>query len=120
MPREGHMKRPSSFLLAVIGAVVGWFLLQQAQTGGWKGIKIPGLTPVTSTQPPPPRGNEAIRIASFNIQVFGETKVNNPEVMQVIVAILRNFDLIAIQEVRSISPDVLPQLIGLLNADGHH
>jgi deoxyribonuclease-1-like protein len=113
------MKRSSSLLLAVIGVVVGWFFLQHAQTGGWKGISIPGLNPVTNTQPPPPRGNETIRIATFNIQVFGESKINHPEVMQTIVAILKHFDLIAIQEVRSISPDVLPQLISLLNADGH-
>jgi len=38
----------------------------------------------------------------------------------VIVAILKNFDLIAIQEVRAVSQDVVPQLAALLNADGKY
>jgi deoxyribonuclease-1-like protein len=114
------MKRLSSLLMAVMAAVIGWFVLQQAQSRGWKGFSLPDLLrPTTSSVLPPARGNDTIRIATFNIQVFGESKLNDPEAMQVIVAILRNFDLIAIQEVRSVSQDVLPQLMALLNADGH-
>jgi deoxyribonuclease-1-like protein len=113
------MKRLSTLVMAVVAAAMGWFVLQQLQHGGLKGLSIPGLPfgPQTSTQPTPPRGNNTIRVATFNIQVFGESKLNDPEVMQIIVAILKNFDLIAIQEVRSVSQDVLPQLIELLNAN---
>lgn len=69
-------------------------------------------------QAPPPRVNSTgtIRVASFNIQVFGEAKINNPEVMPTIVAILKNFDVIAIQEIRS-QQDVCQALVEMLNAD---
>src|SRR5204862_4197063 len=105
--------------IAVVALAIGWFVVQQAQTSGWKGWSIPGLSG-GATQPPPPRGNQTIRIATFNIQVFGESKLNEPEVMQTIVAILKNFDLIAIQEVRSITQALLPHLIALLNAEGKY
>jgi endonuclease/exonuclease/phosphatase family metal-dependent hydrolase len=113
------MKRLSSLVMAGLAAVIGWIVLQQLQANGWKGISFPGLPGATSTEAPPPRGNETIRIATFNIQVFGESKLNDPEAMQTIVAILKNFDLVAIQEVRSVTQDILPHLMTLLNADGH-
>jgi deoxyribonuclease-1-like protein len=116
------MKRLSSLFMAAVAAAIGWFVLQQLQQNGWKGISLPGLPGVTaiSTQPPPPRGNETIRIATFNIQVFGESKLNDAEAMSAIVSLIKNFDLVAIQEVRSIAQDILPQLIALLNADGRY
>jgi deoxyribonuclease-1-like protein len=115
------MKRLPSLVMAAMAVGLGWFVLQQAQTNGWKGFSLPDLIrpAATSTQPPPARGNDTIRIATFNIQVFGESKLNDHEATQAIVAILKNFDLVAIQEVRSVAQDVLPQLIELLNADGH-
>lgn len=73
----------------------------------------------TTTVAPPPRGNDTIRIASFNIQVFGETKVSNPEVMPIIVEVLKNFDLIAVQEIRA-QTDVCQELVAQLNRDGRY
>ncbi len=61
---------------------------------------------------------ENLRIASFNIQVFGQSKLNKPEVMQVLVQTVRQFDVVAIQEVRSADQDVLPRFVQLLNVDG--
>jgi endonuclease/exonuclease/phosphatase family metal-dependent hydrolase len=113
------MKTLSRLIMAALAAAAGWYLLQQMQAGGLAGLKLPGLNlGTTQTAAPPARGNETIRIASFNIQVFGEAKLNDPAVMPVIVDILKQFDLIAIQEVRAVSQDILPQLIELLNADG--
>src|SRR5688572_1435433 len=119
-PGRGRMKRLSSMLLAAIAAAIGWFVLQQLNANGWKGLTLPlgQAIQATNTRPPPPRGNDTIRIATFNIRVFGEAKLNDPEAMQTIVAILKNFDLVAIQEVRAVSQDVIPQLVELLNADG--
>ena len=115
------MKRLTSFAIAVVAALFGWFVLQQAQNHGFKGFSLPGLLGgATSTDPPPARAGDTIRIASFNIQVFGESKLNDNDAMQAIVAILRNFDVIAVQEVRAVSQDILPQLMALLNADGRH
>ncbi len=112
------MKRLMSLIVAVFAAIGGWYALQQAQTHGLTNLSLPGLTPATSTEPPAARGNDTIRVASFNIQVFGESKLNDAEATQAIVAILKNFDLTAIQEVRAVSQDVMPRLVSLLNADG--
>src|SRR5262249_48061864 len=109
--------------LAVVAVTVGWGALQNGfdrkklaeLVSGWLAGAPQGQP---SSAPPPPRGNETIRVATFNIQVFGEAKLNDPEAVRTIVAILKNFDLIAIQEVRAVSQDVVPQLVVLLNADG--
>src|SRR3954471_19205238 len=41
-----------------------------------------------------------IKIATFNIQVFGKTKAHRPEVMSQLAAIVREYDVIAIQEIK--------------------
>lgn len=57
-----------------------------------------------SSQPAPPSpqlGGPAIRIASFNIQVFGDSKASKPYIMQTLAAIIQNFQIVAIQEIRT-------------------
>jgi len=66
---------------------------------------------------PAPAG-ETIRIASFNIQVFGTSKLKKPDVMDVLAKVVRRFDVVAIQEVRSKDQSVLPQFTALVNAEG--
>ncbi len=62
----------------------------------------PAATAAPAPLPPSPmNGGPAIRIASFNIQVFGEKKASNPEVMWTLAAIVHNFQIIAIQEIRT-------------------
>jgi endonuclease/exonuclease/phosphatase family metal-dependent hydrolase len=54
--------------------------------------------------PPPPTpmfGGPAIRIASFNIQVFGDAKAAKPHIMWTLAAIIQNFHVVAIQEIRT-------------------
>lgn len=54
--------------------------------------------------PPPPTpmfGGPAIRIASFNIQVFGDSKGSKPYIMATLAAIIQNFQIVAIQEIRT-------------------
>jgi endonuclease/exonuclease/phosphatase family metal-dependent hydrolase len=81
----------------------------------------------TSPAPPsqagvvaPTRGNarSTIRIASFNIQVFGETKAGKPEVMRVLASVVRQFDIIAIQELRTMQESVIEGFLTLINAEG--
>jgi endonuclease/exonuclease/phosphatase family metal-dependent hydrolase len=62
--------------------------------------------------------SETIRIASFNIQVFGQAKLAKPHVMQRLAQIVRKFDVVAIQEVRAKDDNVLPAFLSLINADG--
>ena len=42
-----------------------------------------------------------IKVASFNIQVFGQSKINKPDVMDILSRIIKKYDVVAIQEVRS-------------------
>jgi deoxyribonuclease-1-like protein len=65
-----------------------------------------------------PRAGDRIRIATFNIQRFGEKKSADAEVMQQIALIVANFDLVAIQEVQS--PQAMPvaRLVDLINRSG--
>ena len=68
----------------------------------------------------PSRGatSSTIRLASFNIQVLGETKAGQPEVMRVLASVVRQFDIIAIQELRTMQESVIEGFLALVNADG--
>lgn len=75
----------------------------------------PPAVPPASTGGKP---TDAITIASFNIQVFGESKIAKPQVVDVLVRVVRSFDIVAIQEVRAKSDSVIPQFVAAINADG--
>lgn len=64
------------------------------------------------------RPADKLLIATFNIQVFGTSKLAKNDAMAVIVDVIRQFDIVAIQEVRAKEDDILPKLIEMLNADG--
>lgn len=70
--------------------------------------------------PPAATDQDVIRVASFNIQVFGEDKLGTQPVVDVLVQVVRQFDVVAIQEVRAKSQDLLPRFVELVNADGSH
>ena len=59
-----------------------------------------------------------IRIASFNVQVFGTAKASKPEVMRVLASVVRQFDIIAIQELRTTDDSVMESFLALINGEG--
>lgn len=61
---------------------------------------------------------DSIRIASFNIQVFGESKSSKPQVMDILARIVRRFDIVAVQEVRAKDQSIVPQFVDLINQTG--
>lgn len=61
---------------------------------------------------------EAIIIGAFNIQTFGQAKMNQPDVVPILVDIVRRFDILAIQELRDRSKETIPDFLRLINADG--
>lgn len=61
---------------------------------------------------------DKLLIASFNIQVLGKSKLAKTDVMPIIVQTIRQFDIVAIQEIRAKEDDVLPRLVAMLNSDG--
>ncbi len=76
------------------------------------GVTIPAQ--LASAQRP----NDKLLIASFNIQVFGESKLAKPDVVEILVQVVRQFDIVAIQEVRAKSDDILPRFLAAINSDG--
>lgn len=118
--------------LLVYAALIGggiWFFLQNFNVEGLDGIldkvKV-SKKPTDSTYPvsapgaavPAHQPGETVSIASFNIQVFGQSKLGKPRAMEILAEIVRKFDVVAIQEIRSSSQDVMPRFIELINSTG--
>ena len=83
--------------------------------------------PFASSAPTPPpstvplRGGPTIRVASFNIQVFGDEKARKPYVMQTLALAIRNFHVVAIQEIRTQDSYFLDNFLRTyVNAGGQH
>jgi endonuclease/exonuclease/phosphatase family metal-dependent hydrolase len=124
LPTEGLVRKSVVFFLVVAAlAAGGWFFFQNFRIEGVQGLRLirresaATLDPLGSA-PPVQRSGDAIRIATFNIQVFGTSKASKPHVMDVLARIVRRFDVVAIQEIRSKDEGLLPQFVELVNADG--
>jgi len=61
--------------------------------------------------------SSTIRVGSFNIQVFGQSKMSDAKIMDVLAKIIKRYDIIAIQEVRSTKENVIPKLLSYINKD---
>jgi deoxyribonuclease-1-like protein len=113
-----------AMLLAAVAAAVGYFVLQNVDIKGLERFKLGAPQQVNntgneiSTGIPVQRTGETIRIATFNIQVFGESKAQTAPVMDILARVARNFDVIAIQEVRARSQDVIPSFVEQINSAG--
>jgi endonuclease/exonuclease/phosphatase family metal-dependent hydrolase len=65
-----------------------------------------------------PAISDEFRIATFNIQVFGTTKAGKPDVMAVLAEIVRQYDIVAVQEIKDARNKVPGQFLKAINADG--
>lgn len=72
----------------------------------------------SSQRATPQRPADRLLIASFNIQVLGKSKMAKPEVVNVLVDVIRQFDIVAIQEVRAKEDDIIPALVQAVNSNG--
>jgi len=93
--------------------------------GAWAGVPAaPQTVQQASTGQntgSPPAGaakGATIRIASFNIQSFGNTKAGKPYVMHTLADIIKQFDIVAIQEIRSKNEYLIPNFVRLINQSG--
>lgn len=120
---------PRSFnMLFVLAAVFGaaWFLSQNFEIEGLNQVKLkpkpgrPGDATLASAPPVAPRTGPSIRIASYNIQAFGETKLSKPNVARILAEVVRRFDLVAIQEIRDKDDQFLRRFVQLVNSTGRH
>jgi hypothetical protein len=62
----------------------------------------------------------AIKIASFNIQVFGKAKASKPEIIEVLADIISQFDVVAIQEIRDKTGKAIKDLEVAVDALGEN
>lgn len=69
---------------------------------------------------PPAAAGETVTVASFNIQVFGTSKASDERVMDVLAKVVRRFDVVAIQEVRSKDQSLMDGFLRRINAGGGH
>jgi len=113
------VQRPIVYLLMLVAAAGSWLFFDDFK------LPLPSQSPSPSiagpslpAPPASPRGEGVIRIASFNIQAFGQSKTSQPELMELIADIISRFDIVAIQETRSKQQNVLPRLIDYLNRHG--
>jgi deoxyribonuclease-1-like protein len=119
----------SSFVVFLVGVLGGtaWLVLQKFSILGLQDVHLAPrqsasttLDPLVAASVPANASRDTIRIASFNIQVFGRAKLEKPHVMEVLTRIVQQFDLVAIQEVRAREDDILPRFVEMLNAGGRH
>jgi len=108
------------FVLALILSIAGCDakqvlkeLAEQAPKASIGSDKTPRPT---DPEPTPVRQGNTIKIASFNIQVFGTSKLAKPEVMVVLTKVVRRFDIVAVQEIRSKDETVVPRFLQEINA----
>ncbi|MEX0676166.1 MAG: endonuclease/exonuclease/phosphatase family protein [Pirellulales bacterium] len=115
------------FLLLVIGSAVacgGWYFSRHYTIEGLGGLTLsPKSGGVGETYgsnlPGVERDGNAIHVASFNIQVFGEKKLGDPRITHLLAEIVRRFDVVAIQEIRS-TQTILPRFVDEINLTGRH
>ncbi|XP_029813721.1 deoxyribonuclease-1-like 2 [Manacus vitellinus] len=57
-----------------------------------------------------------LRVGAFNIQAFGDTKMSNKEVAEIIINILLRYDVVLVQEVRDSDLSAVTELMEQLNS----
>ncbi len=118
------MRKPLMPLVLLLSVMGGGWLLRHYEIRGLDQIQFfprEGTSAASWTSGEPPAAGapgDTIRVASFNIQVFGEEKLAKPRVMEVLAAVVRQFDVVAVQEVRAKGQDVVPRFVALINSQG--
>lgn len=57
---------------------------------------------------------ETIKIANWNLQIFGQTKASSSELMNFYASVIDNYDIIFVQEIRDKSETAFPGLCAML------
>lgn len=81
----------------------------------------PSATTYPASSAPRPPASSAVRdiaIATFNIQVFGVSKMSDSSIVDRLVQIIQQFDVVAIQEIRAKDDTLMPQFLQRINATG--
>jgi hypothetical protein len=81
-------------------------------------VVVLSLLFLNECKPKPAPKEQSITIASWNLKNIGQSKLNDPTRINVIIDILKNYDIIAIQEVKDITLQLPQQLVNKMNVDG--
>ncbi|MCC6511299.1 MAG: hypothetical protein IT423_19515 [Pirellulaceae bacterium] len=81
---------------------------------------VPTSAPLPAVLPNLSTPRDTIRIASFNLNGWGDKSRDNPASTEMIVRLIGQFDLIALQDIRSRRDDLLPNLMVQLNSTGRN
>ncbi len=78
-----------------------------------------GLPKLRTSDAPPPavQTGPTIKIATFNIQIFGKTKANKPNILSQLADIVRQFDLVAVQEIKDKTNSTPPKFGSVPDVD---
>jgi deoxyribonuclease-1-like protein len=100
-------------------------LTPQAQFTSTQPTSLPTSQPTslastanTASQLMPQRRAETILVGSFNIQTFGQSKMSDQWVMGRLAEVIRMFDVVGIQEIRSTDQTILDVLMTYINSTG--
>jgi endonuclease/exonuclease/phosphatase family metal-dependent hydrolase len=77
--------------------------------GGEAGVSSSGAGGEPSAQ--------SLKLATFNIEVFGQAKLDRPEVMAELVDIVRRYPLVAVQEIKNVAQVVPYAFLDQINAE---
>lgn len=77
----------------------------------------PVVPPIAVAPVPTESQPELVRMATFNIQLFGPTKAAKAEVMATLASIVRRYDLVAVQEIKDISGQAPLRLLEACNME---
>ncbi|XP_072791764.1 deoxyribonuclease-1 isoform X5 [Taeniopygia guttata] len=61
-----------------------------------------------------------LKIGAFNIKAFGDTKMSNQTVANIIISVLSEYDIVLVQEVRDADMSAVNNLMDQLNSAGKH
>ncbi|MCA9103054.1 MAG: hypothetical protein KDA63_17980 [Planctomycetales bacterium] len=64
------------------------------------------------------RGSGTIRVATYDVEIMGDEKIDQPGLRDNLAKIIRQFDVVALQEIASRNPNVLPRLVDAVNSAG--
>ncbi len=73
------------------------------------------ILPEEPDDPYTPPAGDTIKIAGFNIQIFGQTKREKEQVMNILAQTVREFDVVLVQEIRDSSETTAPLFLDVIN-----
>ena len=121
------LQRSFSWLLIILFALLGGYLVRDRLGPLDENIELnldtyaPEPLVIQNRprhEPKAPVQSEKLRIASFHITAFDTSKAANTKIMGVLAEVVRNFDVIAVQGIKSRDQTFMVEFLALVNRDG--